>query len=220
MSIVIAVIVDNRQGSKEMIFASDGRVLEHGTAKIRKEDLDKVKKLGPKTCLGYAGQSGELFEDVFHELEDCMRKLPLKDLLFVSNKLRQSILHQLGVQRHAEVEKCYGPLNHQFIIGGYYNKKLRLNTFLSSKEFQISKHDLFHSDNVAIEILGSSDYIQKKMMGICEIRLGHAQSFDEVVRNIRYAISKIAEQTNDVNNHVFVRRLSNNFDLESYIGYE
>lgn len=220
MSIVIAVIVDNRQGSKEIIFASDGRVLEHGTANIRNEDLDKVKKLGPKTCLGYAGQSGELFEDVFRELEKSMTKLPLKDLLFVSNKLRQVIIHQLNVQKHVDVEKYYGPLNHQFIIGGYYNKKLKLNTLLSSAGFQINKHDLDHSSNVAIEILGSSDDIQKKMGNICKMKLGHPQGFDEIVMNIRFAISKIAEQTNDVNNHIFVRRLSNDFDLENYIGYE
>jgi hypothetical protein len=220
MSIVLGVIVRDLNGNREMFFASDGRALEHGTKNIRNEDYPKIKKLGPKTCIGYAGHSRELYEDVFNELDTKMKGMKNKDLVFVSSKLRQIIIDMLKSQKHAEIEKHFGPLNHQFIIGGFYNRKLRLNILLSSKGYQISKHDLSHSTNVAIEILGSSDEVQKKMKEICQDTLGHAQSFDEIIKNIRYAISKVAEQTHDVNNHIFVRRLSRQLELEKYVGYE
>jgi len=220
VSIVLGVIVRDLDGNREMIFASDGRVLEHGTKNVRNEDYPKIKKLGSKACMGYAGHSGELFEDVFNIMNAELKKMKNKDLMFVSSKLGQVIFDMLKSQRHAEIEKHFGPLHHHFIIGGFYNKKPRINVLLSSKEYQITKQDLSHSTNVAIEILGSSDEIQQKMKEICQNRLDHAQNFDEIVKNIRYAISKVAEQTHDVNNHIFIRRLSKGFELESYLGYE
>jgi hypothetical protein len=220
MSIIVAVIINDLQGNKEMIFASDGRVLEHGTKNIRNEDLDKVKKLGPKTCLGYAGQSGGLFEDVFNAVKTKMQNMPIKDLLFVSNKLRMTILEMLESQRHKEVERQFGPLDHMFIIGGLYNRKLRINRLFSSKRFQIEKDDIVRSKNGIVRIIGSSVDTNAKINAICTEKLNRPQSFDEIVRNIRYAISKVAEQTHEINDHIFVRRLSNNFKLESYIGYK
>ena len=126
----------------------------------------------------------------------------------------------LRSNRHAEIERHFGPLNHCFILGGFYNKKPRMNVLLSSKDYQITKHDLCHSTNVTIEILGSSDAVQRKMKDMCQNRLGQAQSFDEVIGNIRHAISDVAAEAYDVNDHIFVRRLSRDFELESYIGRE
>lgn len=220
MSIIIAVIIRDLGGNKEMIFASDGRVLEHGTNNVRREDFDKVRKIGLKTCLGYTGQSGELFEDVYNLIKVKVQNMYVKDLLFVATKLKATILETLKSQRHAEVEKQYGPLKHNFILGGYYNKKPRLNTLLSGNNYQIEKRELLHSDNVIVEISASTDEIQRKTNEICKERLGHPQSHDEIVLNIRYVISKMAEQTQDINNHIFVRRLSREFELESYIGYD
>ena len=48
MSIIIAVVVNDHKGYKDMIFASDGRAIEHGTSNIRNEDIDKVKNWGLK----------------------------------------------------------------------------------------------------------------------------------------------------------------------------
>lgn len=220
MSIVLDVIVRDLNGNREMIFASDGRVLEHGTKNVINENYPKIKKLGPRNCMGYAGHSGELFEDVFDKMDAELKRMQNKDLIFVSSRLRQVIFDMLKSNRHAEIERHYGPLYHCFLLSGLYNKKPRMNVLLSSKGFQITKHDLSHSTNVAVEILGSSDEVQWKMKEICQDRLGHAQSFDEVIANIRFAISNVAEQTYDINDHIFIRRLSRDFGLESYIGYE
>lgn len=220
MSLIIALIVDDHHGYKDLIFSSDGRTVEHGSMKIRREDFDKVKKLSHTTCIGYVGGCGELYEEVFVELSNILKKSSLKDLLFVSNKLRQTILKKIKLERFENLEKEYGPLNHQFIIGGIYNKKLRIDKLFSSNNFQIRKHDYYSDQGCTIEILGSSDEVQKKIKVLCEEKLGHKQTDEEIIKNLRFIISKIAEDANDINNHIFIRRLSQNFELESFIGYD
>jgi len=124
MSIVLGIIIKDAAGNKDLIFASDGRTLEHKTKKIRNEDYDKIKRLGPTLCIGYAGSSEELFEDVYTGLKSKIQNKPTMDLLFAASKLRATILETLEIPKHQEVEQYYGPLNHQFIIGGFY-KSLR-----------------------------------------------------------------------------------------------
>jgi hypothetical protein len=220
MSIVLGIIIKDGAGNKDLIFASDGRLIEHKTKNIRNEDYDKIKRLGPKLCIGYAGNSRELFEDVYIGLKNKIRSKPATDLLFVASKLRATILETLKIPRHQEVERYYGPLLHHFIIGGFYNKKLRINTILSSKDYGIGKQDLDIIGNVAIEIIGSNQDIKNNMKEICQKRLGHEQSFDDVVLNLCNAISSVAGLTDEVNNHIFIRRISRGFELERYLGDE
>jgi len=220
MSIILGVIVNDLEGNKEMILASDGRVLEHGTKNIRNEDLDKVKSLSSKICIGYCGHSGELFKDVVNNLKKKMKNMMVKDLLFVTSKLRITIFEMLETKRHQAIEEHFGPLNHQFIIGGLYNRKLRFNTLLSNNKFKINKSELQSSKNIHIEIMGSTYEVHHRIKTISKKMLGQPQSFEKIVHNIRYIISKIAETNHEINNHIFIRRISRNFELESYIGYK
>jgi hypothetical protein len=217
MSIVFGVIVRNLNGDKEMIFASDGRILEHGTGRIRNEDYAKTKRLGPQVCIGYAGQSGELFEDVSQAMGVELRRVH-NDAKTVSRKLRQVITDMLETQRHAEIEASFGPLNHCFMLGAVFDKKPKINVLLSSEHYRVNLSELEYSTNVVIRILGSSEEIQKKASDICRERLGHAQGFDEIVANIRFAVSMMAKSSRDINDHIFIRRLSTGFSLESYVG--
>jgi hypothetical protein len=84
MSIILGLIIKDLAGNKEMILASDGRAIEHGTKNIRNEDFEKVKRLTPRLCIGYCGHSGEFYEDVLIELENKIKKMMVKDLVFVS----------------------------------------------------------------------------------------------------------------------------------------
>lgn len=220
MSLIIALIVDDHLGYKDLIFSSDGRTIEHGSKKIRREDLDKVKKLSHTTCIGYVGDCGELYEEVFVELRNILKKSSFKDLLFVSIKLRQTILNKIKLERFENFEKEFGPLNHQFIIGGIYKKELRIDTLLSSNNFQICMDDYYSDQGCAIEILGSSDEVHKKVKALCKEKLGHKQTDEEIIENLRFIISKIAENAHDINDHIFIRRFSKNFELESFIGYD
>ena len=91
---------------------------------------------------------------------------------------------------------------------------------MSSKNYAIEKQELAGYSNVAIEILGSTKDIHNTMKEICKERLGHDQSLDEAIINVCNAISSVAGLTDEVNNHIFIRRLSRGFELERYLGDE
>ncbi|MFQ6083263.1 MAG: hypothetical protein ACE5WD_07885, partial [Candidatus Aminicenantia bacterium] len=208
-------------GNKEMIFASDGRVIEHGTTNIRYEDYKKIRKVGPNICIGYAGSSGELFQDVLNDLET---KIQNKNLLTISNILKDIILKKLSSQFHRLLEKQYGPLHHHFLMGGSYQKVLRIYYLCSGKRFEKEEIKLHRVKlgtwGVTIKPIGSTEKVQKEIDILANEKLPQSKSIEDIIYNIRFIISKVAEQTHDINNHIFIRRLSRNFKLESYIGYE
>jgi len=210
-------MVDDHRGYKDIIFASDGRVIEHGTSNIRGEDFEKIKKINSKTCMGYVGGSGEFFEDVFNELNNRIKKSSLKKFIIVPNKLKLIIHEKLNVEKHAMIEKSYGPLNHQFIVGEIIKNELTLTLLNSFDGFHIDNSYL--ENNVSIRIMGSTEQIHKNTDLFCKEYLGRRQTMDEIISNLRLIISQIAKQTYEINNHIFIRRLSNNFELERYIGF-
>jgi len=220
LSLVLGILIRDNSGNQEIIFASDGRSVAHNTKKIRNEDVEKIKKLTPKICMGYVGHSAELYEDVYKELENKIQEMKIKDLPSISSKLKAVILEQQNTRKHKEIERKYGPLNHAFIIGGVFHQKLRINILLSKNNFLIKKHKFPPRINISFQILGSTTEIHKKVEIIARERLDRKQSFDEIVRNIRYIISKAAESYYGTNDHIFIRRLSKNFEIETYIGYE
>lgn len=220
MSLVLGILIRDYFGNREIIFASDGRAIAHDTKKVRSEDVEKIRKLTPKICMGYGGHSGELYQDVYNELIKKMRKMMVKNLLFVSSKLRTVIIEMLKKKIHKEHEKIYGPLYHKFIIGGIYNRELIINVLETKNNYQTEIHKLPLWKNISIITAVPSQEIFEKVKGIVEEKLGHQQSFDEVVENIRYVISKAAERHPGINDHIFIRRHSRNFELEKYSGYE
>lgn len=220
MSIVLGILIRDNFGNREMIFASDGRAVAHDTQKVRNEEVEKIKKVTPRICMGYAGNSAELFQDVFKELTKRIRKMMAKNLLFVSSKLRTVIIEMEKAEIHREHERVFGPLYHKFFIGGFHNRELRLNTLESTDGFQMKKHELSSKSNIFIDMGVPSQDVLNKVKDIVYERLGHEQSFDEILKNVRYVISKSAERHHGINDHIFIRRLSRNFDLEKYKGYE
>ncbi len=89
----------------------------------------------------------------------------------------------------------------------------------------------FYADNVSEDILkglnkilpehNQTEETQNEADKILNKKLEHIQNYDEIKNIIRYTISEIAKQYPDkINDHIFIRRLSRNFDLEKYRGYE
>jgi hypothetical protein len=220
MSIIIALLLDDHQGNRDIVFASDGRMIEHGTTNIRGEDFDKVKKLGNKTCLGYSGDYAEFYIDVFDKLKRSMKIMSLKDILFVSRKLDKIIHERLSTRRYKKVEETFGPLKHHFVLGGFYNNTMRIITLNSTNEFQINNHDLPTNKNIAMEIIGADEKVHSLVLALCEEKLGQRQSLEQIIINLRLIITKASEQNHTINNHIFIRRFSKEFELEKYLGYQ
>lgn len=220
MSLVLGILARDKAGNQEVVFASDGRAVAHDTKEIRNESFEKIKKLTPKICMGYAGSSGELYEDVYKELDIRIKGMKVKDLPSITSKLKSIILEQKNTKVHKEMEKSYGPLIHKFIIGGVFKRKLRINTLNSKTNFQIKKHKFPPRSNIFCQIFASNNDIQAKVEVLVNDKLGHEQTFDEIVENTRDIISKASELCNTINNHIFIRRLSRDFEQEKYIGFE
>ena len=68
-------------------------------------------------------------------------------------------------------------------------------------------------------VAGATVEIQKGVENILDKKLRPMHSLGETVKIIRYVISKIAGLCpKKINNHIFIGRLSRNFELERYIG--
>lgn len=214
MSIILAILIRDNFGNRDIIFASDGRSIAHDTKKVRSEDVEKIRKLTPKICMGYGGHSGELYQDTYNELTKRMRKMMVKNLVFITGKLRTVILETLKTEMHREHEKVYGPLYHRFIIGGIYNRELLINVLESIDKFQIKKHEFRSKENIVIITAFPTQEVSQKVSSIIKEKLGYEQSFEEVIKNIRCVIYKAAKIDKSINDHIFIRRFSRNFDLE------
>lgn len=231
MTIIIGIFVRDSFGNREMIFASDGRAMEcettdngKTTTRLRSEDIDKIRKLTPEICIGYAGGCSELFEDVYKELKDKMSGMIKEDLESFTKRLRKIILEIKNAERYIKIEKESGPLIHKFIVGGAYDDTLVLIRLSSKDEYKIKKDEFLSIPEISYLVDGATEEVQEKVEIILDEKLPKLQYFDrineKIVYIIRFAISKAAELYPHINNHVFIRRLSRNFDLEKYIGYE
>jgi hypothetical protein len=68
--------------------------------------------------------------------------------------------------------------------------------------------------DIALYVAGSTEEIQKETMAILDKKLELIQSNDEIENIIRHTISELARRyPNEINSHIFIRRLSRNFDL-------
>jgi hypothetical protein len=226
MTLILAIRTIDSSGNEDLIFASDGRVVKHTNNKkeIVNEDEKKIRKLTPKICIGYAGQNAILFEDVFDKLKDEIQKMKNKDLMSVKNRLRILIEEMLNTEKYKEVEEKVGPLIHQFIIGGSYRGKIKLRLLKSINRFKTKKIQFPPSEPICCDILGSTDKIQQKAGDVYDEQMREFPTIDGIIKDIakisRYIISETAKLHPNINNHVFIRKLSKNFDLETYIGRE
>ena len=71
MTLIIGIFTRDIHDKEEIFFASDGLAVTYKNNKKigQDEDVEKIRKLTPKICMGYAGKNSELFEDVYDELK-------------------------------------------------------------------------------------------------------------------------------------------------------
>ena len=226
MTLILAIRTRGSLGNEDLIFASDGRAVKctNNKKEIINEDVEKIRKLTLKICMGYAGQNAILFEDVLKKFKNEIQKMRNKDFMSVKNRLKILIEEMLNTEKHKEVEEKVGPLIHHFIIGGAYRGKIKLRLLKSKNKFKTKKIQFPLSEPICCDILGSTVEIQKKAGDIYDEQMHQFPNIEAIIKDItkiiRYIISETAKLYPNINNHVFIRRLSRNFDLEKYIGYE
>lgn len=165
----------------------------------------------------YAGKNSELFEDVFDELKNKISETIKRDSVAFAKKLREIILEKLETKKHKEIEekliRC-NQLCHNFYVGGVFDNKPILIREKSGDNYKISVTETRPTvSNPIILVAGSTDEIQEMTYTILKKKLVPKQSNDEIEDIIRDTISEVAKlYPNAINDHVFVRRLSKNFD--------
>lgn len=229
MTIILGIFIRDSFGNGEIIFASDGRAMECETTnngktitRLRSEDVDKIRKLIPEICIGYAGNCSELFDDVYNELKDKISETIKEDLESFTKRLQEIIFKIKNTERYIKIEKGSGPLIHKFIVGGAYNDILVLVRLHSKDDYKIKKDEFLSFPDISYLIDGATEEVHKKVEIILDEKLRQMKNFDwindKIVYVIRYVISKAAELHPHINNHIFIRRLSRNFEWEKYIG--
>lgn len=220
MTLIIGIFTRDIHDKKEIIFASDGLAVKYENNKKigRDEDVEKIRKLTPKICMGYAGKNSELFEDVYEELKNNTPKKIKKEIESLTERLQEVILKMLNTKKHKEIEKeleKHEQALHKFIVVGLFHGTLTLIRLNSDNKYEISiKEASPIFPGYTCYVAGSTEEIQKETMAILDKKLGHIRSYDEIENIIRYTISEIAKRSPDkINNRVFIRRLSKRFDL-------
>jgi len=217
MTLILAIMIIDNSSNEDLIFASDGRKIKYNYDKNKKvnqgEDTEKIMKLTPKICIGYAGKSAELFRDVYKELKNRLPEMREKDFESVSDKLKKIIKEMLNIKEHKEVEDKFGPLSHKFVIGGANrNNKLRLNYYFSGNNFEKKKYKFHPNAGCLYLTLCPDEKVKQKVDTILNEKKGQVQNLDEIEKIIRYVISEAAKLHPSINDHVFIRRLSRNFN--------
>ncbi|UCC40188.1 MAG: hypothetical protein JSV96_01660 [Candidatus Aminicenantes bacterium] len=223
MSLIIGVLIDLFDHNKEMIFASDGRAIEYKITdsgkihqRIKSENAGKIKKLTPKICVGYAGKNAELFNDIYEELKKQIHKMKKKNAEFFAKILRELILKILKTKTHKKIEKKleqFGLTNNNFCVGGVFNNGLIFIKLRSKDNYKIQIYKLEPPERTYY-VIPAIDEILPKVETMLDEKLPQARDSNEIVDIIKYIISKTSEMHHSINNHVFIRRLSNKFDLE------
>jgi len=220
LTLIIGIFTRDIHDKKDIIFASDGLAVKYENNKKigQDEDVEKIRKLTPKICMGYTGKNSELFEDVYEGLKNNTPKKTKKELEPFTERLQEVILKMLNTKIHKEIEKeleKHEQVLHKFIAVGSFHGTLTLIRLNSDDKYKISIEKVPPTfPDIARYVAGSTEEIQKETMAILDKKLGHIRSYDEIENIIRYTISEIAKRCPDkINNHVFIRRLSKRFDL-------
>jgi len=227
MTLIIGIFTKDIHNKKEIIFASDGLATSYKNNKKigQDEDAEKIRKLTPKICMGYTGKHSKLFEDVYEELKNNISKKIKRELKPFTERLQEIILKMLNTKKHKEAEKeleRHEQALHKFIAVGLFHGTLTLIRLNSDDNYKISTKEVHVTfPDYARYVAGSTEEIKNEADKILDKKLEHIQNYDEIKNIIRYTISEIAKQYPDkINDHIFIRRLSRNFDLEKYRGYE
>jgi len=219
MTLIIGIFTRDIHDKKEIIFASDGLAVTHKNNKKigQDEDVEKIRKLTPKICMGYAGKNSELFEDVYDELKNKTPKKIKKDLEPFAKRLQEVILKMLKTKKNREIEKELKrrkQLYQRFIVGGVFHSKLMLIRANPDDNYKINIVEAPHTfPDECVLIVGLNDEMQERTYDILK-KMRQKLNFSDIENIIRYTISEIAKRYPDeINNHIFIRRLSKRFDL-------
>jgi len=219
MILIIGIFVRDSYKKKEIYFASDGLAVKYKDNKkiAQDEDVEKIRKLTPKMCIGYTGKNAELFEDVYRELKDNTSIRMKKEIKPFAGRLQEVILKMLNTKKHKEIEKeleKHEQVLHKFIVVGQFLGAVTLIRLNSDDKYRISIEEVYLTPSgYTCYVAGSTEEIQNKTWAILERKLALIRNNNEIESIIRNTISEIAERyPNEINNHVFIRRLSRNFD--------
>jgi len=226
MTLIIGIFTRDIHDEKEIIFASDGLAHSYkNNKKIRQdEDVEKIRKLTPKICMGYAGKDSELFEDVYEELKNKTPKKIKMELVSFTEKLQEVIQKMLKTKKHREVEKELKrrkQLYRKFIVGGVFHNKLMLIGASPDDNYKINIVEAPPTfPDECVLVVGLNGEMQEKTYDILK-KIRQKLNFSDIENIIRYTISEIAKLYPDkINDHIFIRRLSRNFDSEKYKGHD
>lgn len=219
MTLIIGIFTRDKDDNKEILFASDGLAVTYKDNKkiAQDEDVEKIRKLSPKICIGYAGKNAELFEDVFDELKMRTPKKIKRELEAFVVRLREIIIKNLQKKKHREIEtelRQRNQLFQKFIVVGVFHNKLMLIRAQPDDDYKISVEEVAPAlYDIHPLVAGSTVKIQNETMAILKRQLELIRSNDEIENIIRYTIFEIAERhPTEINKRVFIRRLSRNFD--------
>lgn len=136
MTLIIGIFTRDIHNKKEIIFASDGLAVKYENNKKigQDEDVEKIRKLTPKICMGYAGKNLELFEDVYEELKNNTPKKIKKEMESLTERLQEVILKMLNTKKHKEIEKHEQAI-HKFIVMGFFHGTLPLIRLNSDNKY-------------------------------------------------------------------------------------
>jgi len=224
MTLIIGIFTRDIHDKKEIIFASDGLAVTYKNNKKigQDEDVEKIRKLTPKICMGYAGKNSELFEDVYDELKNKTPKKIKKELEPFAKRLQEVILKMLKTKKHREIEKELKrrkQLYQRFIVGGVFHNKLMLIRANPDDNYKINIVEAPPTfPDECVLIVGLNEEMQERTYDILK-KMHQKLNFSDIENIIRYTISEIAKRYPDeINNHIFIRKLSRNFDLKRYEG--
>ena len=208
MTLIIGIFVRDNNSKKEIFFASDGLEVKYQDNKKvgQREDVEKIRKLAPRLCMGYAGKNAGFYKEVFDKLKNQTPKNIKKDLEMFKKELQKVILNSLR-------KNVQSPKKDRFIVVGAFGNRMVLIRASSDKNYEILEREVMPAPGIDVYIAGATDEIQEKTNSILKKRMGQIKNNDEIEKIIRDTIYEIAAQyPNDINNHIFIRRLSRNFD--------
>jgi len=221
MTLIIGIFFRDENDNKEIIFASDGLVTKYENNRMigQDENIEKIKKISSNICMGYAGKNGELFLDIYNELKNNISNKAKKKLYLFTKRLQKLLLKFLNTQKHKRIEeelKKRNQLYQKFIVGGLFHNKITLITANPEDNYKLKiKDPIPISPDYAIYVAGMNSEIQEEVWAILEKKIKEKGGFEEIKEILKSTISEIAERyPESLNKRIFIRKLSNKFDLE------
>lgn len=233
MSLVIVTLFRTPAGERDIVVASERRrmmhpaprrspegvVIDKGPLEISSDDYPKSKRLGPRTCLAYVGQSGEFYKQVLTDLEGRIQKSGGSDISRIADELRSSIRDISQTPRAKQYEREWGHLEHLFFLAGGTAFNLKLYLFVSKDNFESGIEPeiktLGQKPGGYVQIGGPDEETRAYAAELCDAYMYRPRTSDEIAAHLAGVIREVAKRSPSVNDRVDIRRLSRGFELEA-----